>query len=148
MRAASLVSLVLLNTAVFSADASAQAPSGSRSCAPAELLPIWTSRGPVFRSCDVDQPATTDYLRYTFNPPRSDQCYNATIAFVVDAEGAVEPGSSHVLYTSHSVFSQAMLNSIRSLTFRPALKDGRPVRQVVVREFAVSGSSRAGSCRR
>lgn len=56
--------------------------------------------------------------------------------FVVNAEGKVEAGSFAIVSSTHPLFSAAVSRSLIRSTYVPALKNGRPVRQVVQQLFA------------
>ena len=55
--------------------------------------------------------------------------------FVVDTLGWVEDETIGIVSTSHAAFSQAVLDALSSAAFRPAIRNGRPVRQVVQLPF-------------
>ena len=55
--------------------------------------------------------------------------------FVVDTLGTIEDETIGIVSSSHPAFSQAVLNALTVASFRPALRNGRPVRQVVQLPF-------------
>jgi TonB family protein len=57
------------------------------------------------------------------------------LEFVVDTLGLVELETVGVVTSSHLAFSRAAVDALADAAFRPALKNGRPVRQVVQLPF-------------
>ena len=55
--------------------------------------------------------------------------------FVVDTAGVIERGTIGIVSSSHPAFSQAAMDALRTAGFRPAIRNGRPVRQVVQLPF-------------
>ena len=55
--------------------------------------------------------------------------------FVVDTLGRVEDETIGIVSSSHPSFGQAVLNSLSTASFKPAIRNGRPVRQVVQLPF-------------
>jgi TonB family protein len=55
--------------------------------------------------------------------------------FVVDTVGAVERGTIGIVSSSHPLFSQAAMEALMTAGFKPAIRNGRPVRQVVQLPF-------------
>jgi len=55
----------------------------------------------------------------------------AEFRFVVDTSGKVEPAGIEVARTDDRSFSQAVLVTLNELRYRPAMRDGVPVRQLV-----------------
>lgn len=57
------------------------------------------------------------------------------IQFVVDTAGHVEPGSERVLRASRDAFRVAVVSTLGSARFTPALRKGQRVRQLVQQPF-------------
>ena len=55
--------------------------------------------------------------------------------FVVDTLGTVEPETLGIVSSSHPLFSRAVLDALAVAGFKPAIRNGRPVRQVVQLPF-------------
>ena len=55
--------------------------------------------------------------------------------FVVDTAGAVERATIGIVSSSHVAFSQAVMGALMTAEFKPAIRNGRPVRQVVQLPF-------------
>lgn len=58
------------------------------------------------------------------------------LRYVVDTLGRADPGSAEVLRSSHPQFTQAVLQALPGMRFRPAMIASRRVRQLVEQEFA------------
>jgi len=93
---------------------------------------------PVYRDCDVDEPARLrSEGRITFTPPAGSTrtgewwCEKAEVVVLVDSTGRAEPGTARVTATTSPEFAAALVGSLPGLRFRPAELDGRGVRQVV-----------------
>ena len=55
--------------------------------------------------------------------------------FVVDTLGTIENGTIGIVSSSHPDFSRAVLDALAGTPFKPAIRNGRPVRQVVQLPF-------------
>jgi|GEM_PF-1720235 len=118
--------------------ASAQKPKGHCSGTPPDSAE--QAQGPVFRDCEVDQPAERLGGRPSINwdPPnpayRSNvyTCLQTMVEFVVDTLGLPELESVRTISSNNSEFEQAVLASVGELRYRPARRQGEAVRQVVV----------------
>jgi TonB family protein len=55
--------------------------------------------------------------------------------FVVDTLGRIEHETVGIVSSSHPAFSRAVLDALVSTSFKPALRNGRPVRQIVQLPF-------------
>ena len=60
---------------------------------------------------------------------------NVVAEFVVDAQGRVEPGTLGIISFSHPLFADAVRRAVAAAVFSPALKAGKPVRQLVHQPF-------------
>jgi hypothetical protein len=58
------------------------------------------------------------------------------VQFIVDTVGALEPGSLKMIKTDHQDFIAAVRSFLEAATFKPAMKGGLKVRQVVRMPFA------------
>jgi hypothetical protein len=61
---------------------------------------------------------------------RSSSCTSAELEYVVDENGLIEPGSAHVLRSTDPQFADAVINVLPAWHYQPAMKDGKPVRQI------------------
>jgi TonB family protein len=59
--------------------------------------------------------------------------------FVVDAEGKVEGDTFGVISSTHPLFTAAVRSTIGKAVFTPALRGGKPVRQLVHQPFEFTG---------
>lgn len=57
------------------------------------------------------------------------------VEFVVDTTGNVEKPTVGIVSSSHPAFAQAALDALRTASFRPAIRNGLPVRQIVQLPF-------------
>jgi TonB family protein len=94
----------------------------------------------VYRPHEVDRQArldTSEVLSLTFPPPLfASRTPGLVIAeFVVDTLGRVEDGEVGIVSSTAPPFEVAVRAALASATFVPALKDGRPVRQLVQQPF-------------
>jgi hypothetical protein len=87
----------------------------------------------VYRDCNVDRKArqagTLPRLDYT--PSRSQTCARVIIDVVVDSTGRPVQETARVVRSTDPGFGLAVLNSLGDMRYEPALKDGRPVPQLV-----------------
>lgn len=116
------------------------APDGVADAGPCALAAqdsAYLASGPVFPECDVDRRArlTTPNVRLDYRPTavtRSGrQCEAAVVRFVVDRAGVPEVATARVLSATDAALGDAVLASLPHWRYRPAEKDGVPVRQVV-----------------
>ncbi len=124
----------------FAAAACSAATRGPRAqdCAPETLDPSWTASGQVYRACEVDRTARWDNpdVRPDYVPSRA--CETAVLQFVVDTSGSPEPGTVRVVRANSPQLAQALIATMARWRFRPALKGGAPVRQVVEQPMAAT----------
>jgi TonB family protein len=57
------------------------------------------------------------------------------VEYVVDARGSVEPETISIVSSTHPLFSAAAILAAKRATYNPAMKNGTPVRQVVLQPF-------------
>jgi TonB family protein len=106
---------------------------------PEQLEELLASRQ-VYTTEQVDSAAVLDTLAMptvTYPPlMRATGTNGVVIAeFVVDSAGTVEPETVGIVSSSGPLFSDAVREVIQSVTFRPAIRKGRPVRQLVRQPF-------------
>lgn len=118
------------------------ASGGSQtSSTPCGALPgdsVYSGTTPAWRACAVERPARllNPDQRIDWRPPvgtaqPGTRCYLAHVEFVVDSAGVPEPGTGRVLQSNEPTFAQAVLASLPAWRYRPALREGRPARQIV-----------------
>lgn len=98
------------------------------------------ARHVVYRADQVDQRAhldTTRLLQLSFPP----SLYVARVAglviaeFVVDTAGHVEGGTIGIVSSTAPLFTDAVRVALESASYVPAIKNGRPVRQLIQQSF-------------
>ena len=104
----------------------------------------------VFNADQVDRRATLDttrLLQLSFPPSLfAAGVHGLVIAeFVVDTSGRVEPGTVGIISSTAPLFTESVRIALESASYVPAIKKGRPVRQVVQQpfEFSVDRQARA-----
>jgi Carboxypeptidase regulatory-like domain/TonB-dependent Receptor Plug Domain/Gram-negative bacterial TonB protein C-terminal len=94
----------------------------------------------VYNADQVDRRARLDtatVLRLTFPPP----LFAARVAglvvaeFVVDSVGRVEAGTVGIISSTAPLFTDAVRVALETANYVPAIKEGRPVRQLVQQRF-------------
>lgn len=94
----------------------------------------------VYRDCAVDQKARPQagapQVKYT--PPRRPMCARAIIDVVVDSTGHPVPETARVVRSTDPHFGLAVLQNLPSERYEPAIKDGRPVAQLIRVERTMS----------
>lgn len=105
--------------------------TATRRCAQVDVALL--ARGPVYHACEVDRPAKLIGRPgpLDFRPADFASCRSATIEFVVDERGVPVSALSRVVRTNDHQLADALLSSVASHRYEPALKDGIPVKQVV-----------------
>jgi hypothetical protein len=120
--------------------ACASAPANRE--ATCELVPAdsqYLVGGPVYHDCAVDQRARLRGRAVypdNFEPQLpltepGERCYRVDLQFVVDTSGAPELGTAQVVRTNHPECAEAVMATLPKWRFRPALRGGVPVRQIV-----------------
>lgn len=103
-------------------------------CEPERLAAGWTTAGPVFRSCEVDQEAkpvgAVPVIKW-LPPTSSDRCNIALVEFVVDTMGVPEVQGARVVRATNPEFGLLQLKSVPARRYSAATRAGIAVRQVV-----------------
>lgn len=106
----------------------------------------------VFTADQVDVPAHTD-SSLIVRPNYPDAMFTAGISgsviaeFVVDSTGEVDIDDFNVLSSSDPLFTESVRQALRYAQFYPAVRQGRPVRQVVQLPFHFVYNPSAGARR-
>jgi hypothetical protein len=99
----------------------------------------------VFTADQVDTMATLDSAK-PLAIPYPPSLYAAHVRgivlaeFVVDRGGHVEAGTLTIVTSSHPLFTEAVRQALGGATFTPALRGGKPVRQLVHQPFEFEGT--------
>ncbi|HJP59345.1 MAG TPA: TonB family protein, partial [Gemmatimonadaceae bacterium] len=100
----------------------------------------------VYTSDQVDNPARLTPA--SASPAYPDSLWRAAVAgrvvaeFIVDAEGAIEPGSLRIVSSTHPYFTSAVKAALDDAVFTPARLGGQPVRQIVQVPFVFAANVR------
>jgi hypothetical protein len=119
----------------------------------AALIEQMIAQNTLFQATQVDQPATPDSSDL-IKPVYPDSMFVAMVPgkvlaeFVVDARGDVMMDSFSVVSASHPQFAESVRRAVRDQRYRPAIKGGRPVQQVVQQPFDFMPDSNAARRRR
>lgn len=118
--------------------ASGGAGATAAQCAAQPADSVYSGSEPAWRACAVQRPARllTPDQRINWQPPvgtaqPGTRCFLAQVEFVVDTAGVPEAESGRVVQTNEASFARAVLASVPDWRYRPALRDGKPVRQIV-----------------
>jgi TonB family protein len=94
----------------------------------------------VYTADQVTEPATP-MGRKGLTPRYPDSLYSAGVAgrvvaeFIVGEDGRIEDGSISIASATHPDFATSVQSALDGVIFRPAILDGKPVRQVVQLPF-------------
>ena len=94
----------------------------------------------VFSADQVEKPAKA-IGRESFDVTYPPELFAAGVGgsvfveFVVDVTGRVEADTYSTVSSSHPLFSRAVNRAVQEMTYTPAMKDGKPVRQAVQQPF-------------
>lgn len=142
-RYCSLIPGLLLGVLACASGGSQAAASAPCAAQPGDS--VYSGAEPAWRSCAVERPARllNPNQRIDWRPPGGTaqpgtRCYFAQVEFVVDSAGVPEAGTGRVLQSNEPTFAQAVLASSVGWRYRPALRNGRPTRQIVT-ERRVAG---------
>lgn len=119
-----------------------EAPQSTVS-SPGELEALVASLS-VFTADQVDKVAaldSTSQLQIPYPPALFAAHVRGTVLaeFVVDAEGKVESDTFGVISSTNPLFTAAVRNTISRAVFTPAMRGGKPVRQLVHQPFEFTG---------
>jgi hypothetical protein len=95
---------------------------------------VFTGLRPVFRDCAVQRAAhlVSNTSHPNFRPTAvRNACFFADLEFVVDSAGRPETGTARVVRANDDKFGEAVLATLPEWRYDPALRDGKPVRQIV-----------------
>ena len=114
----------------------------TRLSAPSEIEALVASLS-VFTADQVDRAVSRDStapLDIPYPPSLFAAHTRGTVVaeFVVDAEGQVEKGTFGIVASTHPLFADAVRTAVLGATFRPAIRQGKPVRQLVHQPFEFS----------
>ena len=112
--------------------------AGKQKCAPVEAP--FTQYGPVFPKCAVDREArivNRPAFGDGFRPSPYQTCYRAIIDVVIDEDGDPLMESAQVVRATNTDFANAVLKALGQARYSPAMKDGKPVRQLTQFETTI-----------
>lgn len=114
-----------------------QAPAGA-SAARASCAPVDSGLahlGAVYRECEVDTPVRIrgrqPHPSFDPTPGSTKSCYSASVAFVVDEQGVPLAQTIQIVRSNDARFGAAVVESVASWRYTPAMKGGAPVKQLV-----------------
>lgn len=114
-------------------------PVGRDESDPAALERLIAERM-VYTADEVDQVATVQGSPVVVEYPQQLKAIDVTgivtVEFIVDAQGTMEVGSFGVVSTPHPRFAPAIRDAVQGARYTPAMRGGRPVRQLVRQRFA------------
>jgi hypothetical protein len=126
----------------------------TRNTAPRTCEPVsaeFTLEGQsVYRYCAVDRRArlSSRPIPYSYVPLAGrHRCSRASVDVVVDSTGRPIPETARIVRSTDPNFALAILQSLESARFEPAIKDGQPVAQLVRIESAAFGAVRQSGVR-
>ncbi len=128
------VTLAMLAGCAHPHSATTLAPAPS-ACEGYDVDRSWLRTAPVYRPCDVDDPATAIQRAPTGYHPLDCKSASATLLLVVDTTGAPEPRTIRAVQSTSTDFARAAMSALRQWRYRPALKGGKKVRQVARQRF-------------
>ncbi|MEO8193751.1 MAG: TonB family protein [Gemmatimonadales bacterium] len=106
----------------------------------------------VYTAEQVDKPAaqeTGQHMAIVYPPALLADGVRGSVAaeFVVDTLGRIEAGSLGIIASTHPLFSEAVRQALEGATYQPALREGKPVRQVVQQPFQFTPTADRGAGR-
>ncbi|MDE3152955.1 MAG: hypothetical protein KGL93_11970 [Gemmatimonadota bacterium] len=120
--------------------------TGRGDCSPEKIDAAFAKVGPVYRRCEVDRPAlaidTTFDTQGFVTPAQS--CVSAVIDFVIGTNGLPLRQPVKVVETNSLDFARVLTHSISRWRYQPALRDGKPVQEIVRLQAAAQIGSMAG----
>jgi len=105
-----------------------------------------TRHAAVYRDCEVDRSAVPLVtLQPDFTPARDGQrapvCFFSIIDAVVDTSGFVEQRNVRKVKGNSVELGDAMIVALGALRYTPAVRAGKPVRQLVRYEYSIGVST-------
>jgi len=88
----------------------------------------------VYTACAVDRPvvrSTDQTTSLTFDPSTQQSCYRASVEVVVGPDGKPLAHTARIATTNDGAYGAQILELVRNSRFRPALKNGIAVHQLV-----------------
>lgn len=118
--------------------ASSPARTAGDACALSPADSAYVTGSPLYLECAVDTPAEAvtapiDYVPASvpLRPQPGVTCYTAEVQFVVGTDGRPEPETVRLLRTNDSSLGLALLQGVPAWKYKPARREGVPVRQLV-----------------
>jgi hypothetical protein len=95
---------------------------------------------PLYAECAVTRKAVllNPAAHPIYPTPRDNQCFSATLRFVVDSTGAPETATARVVRSTDFAFGQSLLSYLPHWHYRPAELEGHHVRQLVTESRAAT----------
>lgn len=126
---------LLVCAGAITACATARTGARTTNCPLAARDSVFLVGGTAYRDCAVARRArlVNSGTRPDFQPSssRRNACYSAEIEFVVDTAGVPEVRTARVVTTNDDAFAKAILETVGTWRYEPALLDGAKVRQIV-----------------
>jgi TonB family protein len=106
-------------------------------------LPATFDGLPVSASLLTVRPHAGRMPRYPDDQRNAGNAGIVRVAFIVDANGDVEPGSAHIVSATNNDFARAVTDVVESFHFTPAAEAPRPARVIEQRDivFNVDGKT-------
>jgi hypothetical protein len=101
---------------------------------------VFVSGRPVYRDCAVDKKArlTSANLHPDFRPTQNgNTCYYVDAEYVVNDSGKVEIPTARIVRSNNQSLADAVTQMLPRVTYEPAAREGKPVRQIVVEHTQV-----------
>ena len=121
--------------------AGASSTTAAARCALSSADSVFLKRGPVYRPCAVDRRVEViTSPQPDFRPDLSfgQACYSAEFEFVVDTTGTPEVDDARQLHANDPNFATAALTALAARRYKPAYRNGLPVRQVTTARFGLA----------
>jgi hypothetical protein len=121
---------------ILAACASATKTTAGDKCVSLPGDTTYTALKPAYRGCGlasnavaITPRANPDY-RPTERRPTS-SCSSVELEFVVDEAGLIETNTARVVRSTNQQLTEAVVAVLPAWRYKPAMKDGKPVRQIV-----------------
>jgi hypothetical protein len=102
---------------------------------------VFALSGPVYRECGVDRVARRlpNNVHPDFRPTAArTACYSADLEFVVDTMGKPEIQTARIVRANDQGFAAAVVATLTLWKYEPAVREKRPVRQIVTTHESMS----------